>query len=131
MEHEVDLLAFGADGGGVIALRIKDHIGVRLVPFVAETVVDLRGLPAGVGGLVVDGDAPVIGQCVIFLLAHVGIGGRGGGRVRVLGGSGIQRNGGMRRYGSLHLAALDGHGLGAIHGGVHVAVFAVREGCRV
>ena len=134
MEHEVDLLALGVDGGGVVALRVERHIGFRLAPVVAETVVDFRGLPLGVRGLVVDGDAPVVGQDVVLFLAHVGIGrigGSGGRRVGGLGRAGIQGDGGVRRDGGLDLAALDGHCLGAVHGGVHVAVLAVGEGGRV
>ena len=134
VEHEVDRLALGVDGGGVVTLRVEGHVGFRLLPIVAEAVMDLRGLPLRVGGLVVDGDASVVGQGVILLLAHVGIGRIGGGGgcgVRGLGSTGIQGDGGVRRHRGLDLATLDGHGLGAVHGGVHVAVFAVGEGCRV
>ena len=130
MEHEVNLLALGVDGGGVVALRIKRHVGFQLIPVVTEAVVDLWGLPAGIVGLVVDGDALVVGQDLVILLIHVRIGrvgGRGCGRMGSLGGTGVQRNGRMCRNHGLNLAVLDGHGLGAVHGGVHVAVFAVGQ----
>ncbi len=134
VKHEVDLLAPGVDGGAIVPLLVEGHVGFRLVPVIAKTVVDLRALPAGIGGLVVDGDASVVGQGLVPFLVHVRIGrvvGHAGCRVAVLGGACIQCDGGMRRYRGLDLAVLDAYSLGAVHGGVHVAVFAVGERCRV
>lgn len=134
MKHEVDLLAPGVDGGAIVPLLVEGHVGFRLVPVIAKTVVDLRALPAGIGGLVVDGDASVVGQGLVPFLVHVRIGrvvGHAGCRVAVLGGACIQCDGGMRRYRGLDLAVLDAYSLGAVHSGVHVAVFAVGERCRV
>ena len=134
MEHEVDLLALRIDGGTIIALLIERHVGFRLVPVVAKTIVHLRGFPCGIRGLVIDGDGLVGGRHLVVDLAYVRIGRigrRGRRRMRSLGRAGIQRDRGTCRNLRLDLAALDGHRLGAVHCGIHVAVFAVGEGCRV
>ena len=134
MEHEVDLLALRIDGGTVIALLIERHVGFWLVPVVAKTIVHLRGFPCGIRGLVIDGDGLVGGRHLVVDFAYVRIGriGRsGGGGMRGLGGTCIQRDRGTCRNLRLDLAALDGHRLGAVHCGIHVAVFAVGEGRRI
>lgn len=51
VEHEVDRLALGVDGGGVVTLRVEGHVGFRLLPIVAEAVMDLGVFHSELAGL--------------------------------------------------------------------------------
>ena len=131
VEHVLHGIAAGFDGVLPVAARLV--VGHRLAgnvgPGFADTVVDVR-LLVSVVVLVVHGERGVRGLdgLVLDFDLRVGrVGGRRGCRMAGLGGAAVQGDCRTGRDGGLDLAAGDGHGLGAILGGEHIAVFAVRK----